>query len=112
MAVGLLFGQYVRTRPQDKQATTSPSRRKVTAAEQRTAATNKSVLDSEFSKEQVNNVEMDMVAGIAGKEDGTDSNPAGTTVMITIMIMTDGWGLQQWPTSPITIQQNKSSIRN
>jgi len=25
-----------------------------------------------------------------------------------LMIMTDGWGLQQWPTSPITIQQNKS----
>jgi len=21
--------------------------------------------------------------------------------------MTDGWGIQQWPTSPITIRQNK-----
>jgi len=24
---------------------------------------------------------------------------------LMIMIVTDGWGLQQWPTSPITIKQ-------
>ena len=30
--------------------------------------------------------------------------------LMIIMIMTDGWCLQQWPSSPITIQQNKSSI--
>jgi len=33
-------------------------------------------------------------------------------IIIIIIIMTDGWGLQQWPTSPITIQQNNSSKGN
>jgi len=28
------------------------------------------------------------------------------------MMMTDGWSLQQWLTSPITIRQHKSSMYN
>jgi len=27
--------------------------------------------------------------------------------MTIIVLITDGWGLQQWPFSPITIQQDK-----